>query len=191
MRVNGRPYLLTDTVGFLRKLPHQLVEAFGATLEETRLADLVLHVVDASAPEDDLVEMLRAVDDTLEEIGAGDRPRLLVLNKADLIGADEREALRFHHPDGVLVSALTGEGLDTLGDRIEEAFRSTLRPIDLLLPFEEGGRLAELLEVAGDLQRTDTTEGVRVRARVPATVAERYARFAVGNGAADGASATP
>ncbi len=181
MRVNGRPYLLTDTVGFIRKLPHQLVEAFGATLEETRLADLVLHVADGSAPEDDLVEMLRAVDETLEEIGAGDRPRLLVLNKADLIGAEQREELRFHHPDGVLVSALTSEGLDALGDRVEEAFRSTLRPIDLLLPFEEGGRLAELHEVAGDLQRTDTTEGVRVRARVPATIAERYARFAVGN----------
>src|SRR5205085_8237375 len=71
MRINGRPYLLTDTVGFIRKLPHQLVDAFGATLEETRLADLVLHVVDASAEEDDMLAMLRAVEDVLEEIGAG------------------------------------------------------------------------------------------------------------------------
>jgi GTP-binding protein HflX len=182
MRIHGRPYLMTDTVGFIRKLPHQLVEAFGATLDETRLADLILHVVDASAPEDDMVEMLRAVDDVLEEIGAGDRPRLLVLNKADMIDTDRREELRFRHPEGVLVSALTGEGLEALADGIEEAFRATLRPVDLLLPFEEGGRLAELHDVAGELDRTDTAEGVRVRGRVPATVAERYARFAV-NGA--------
>jgi GTP-binding protein HflX len=183
MRIHGRPYLMTDTVGFIRKLPHQLVEAFGATLDETRLADLILHVVDASAPEDDMVEMVRAVDEVLDEIGAGDRPRLLVLNKADALDDERREELRFRHPEGALVSALTGEGLELLVDRVEAAFRATLRPVDLLLPFEEGGRLAELHDVAGDLDRTDTAEGVRVRGRVPATVAERYARFSVANGA--------
>jgi GTPase len=186
MRIHGRPYLLTDTVGFIRKLPHQLVEAFGATLEETRLADLILHVVDASVTEEDRAEMLRAVDEVLEEIRAGDRPRLLVLNKADALDAEAREELRFRHPDGVLVSALTGEGIDALADAIEEAFRATLRPIDLLLPFAEGGRLAELHDAGGDLQREDTAEGVRVRGRVPATVAERFERFAVGNGARAG-----
>jgi GTPase len=192
MRLDGRPYLLTDTVGFIRKLPHQLVDAFGATLEETRLADLIVHVVDASVDEDEMVAMLRAVEDVLDEIGAGDRPRLLVLNKADQIDDERREELRYRHPDGVLVSALTGEGLDVLGEGIERAFRETLRSVDLLLPFAEGGRLAELHDVAGDaLDRTDTAEGVRVRGRVPATVAERFARFAVsanGDGAApDGA----
>src|SRR6185436_9692636 len=111
MRLDGRPYLITDTVGFIRKLPHQLVDAFGATLEETRLADLIVHVVDASVDEDEMVEMTRAVEDVLEEIGAGERPRLLVLNKADSIDEERREDLRFHHPDGILVSALTGEGL--------------------------------------------------------------------------------
>jgi GTPase len=184
LRLSGRPYLLTDTVGFIRKLPHQLVDAFGATLEETTMADLILHVVDASVPEAEMDEMLRAVDAVLEDIGAGDRPRVLVLNKADALDAERREELRFAHPDGVLVSALTGEGIDDLGERIEHAFRETLRPVDLLLPFEEGGRLAELHDIAGDLERTDTAEGVRVRGRVPATVAERYARFAVANGAA-------
>ena len=89
----------------------------------------------------------------------------------------------------MLVSALDGEGLDELQDRIERAFRATLRPVDLLVPFAEGGRLAELHDVAGDLERTDTADGVRVRARVPATVAERYARFAVDDGAADGPAA--
>jgi GTP-binding protein HflX len=181
-RLNGRTYLMTDTVGFIRKLPHQLVDAFGATLEETVMADLILHVVDASVPEAEMEEMLRAVDAVLDEIGAGDRPRLLVLNKADAVDDERREELRFAHNDGILVSALSGDGLDELAERIESAFRETLRPIDLLLPFDEGGRLAELHEVAGDLERTDTAEGVRVRARVPATVAERYARFAVANG---------
>jgi GTP-binding protein HflX len=129
-------------------------------------------------------EMLRAVDAVLDDIGAGERPRVLVLNKADVLDEERREELRFAHPDGVLVSALTGEGIEELGERIEDAFRETLRPVDLLLPFEEGGRLAELHEIAGELERTDTPEGVRVRGRVPATVAERYARFAVANGAA-------
>jgi GTPase len=184
MRLDGRPYLITDTVGFIRKLPHQLVDAFGATLEETRLADLIVHVVDASVDEDEMVSMLRAVDDVLDEIGAGDRPRLLVLNKADRIDDDRREELRFRHPDGILVSAMTGEGMDVLEERIERAFRDTLRSVDLLLPFDQGGRLAELHDVAGELDREDTAEGVRVRGRVPATVAERFARFDVSrNGA--------
>src|SRR5207249_5622928 len=90
LRTGGRSYLLTDTVGFIRKLPHQLVDAFGATLEETRLANLVLHVVDASAPEDQMLEMLRAVDGVLDEIGADSNPRVLVLNKADALDADRR-----------------------------------------------------------------------------------------------------
>src|SRR3954471_20607408 len=175
--IGGRRFLMTDTVGFIKKLPHQLVDAFGATLEETRLADLLLHVLDASVPEDEMLEMHRAVEDVLEEIAAGERPRLLVLNKADLLDEDRRREVGFRHPDAVLVSAVTGEGLDELRDRIEAAFRSTLQPIDLLVPYAEGGSLAELHDVAGDLERTETPEGVLVRARVPSTVAERFARF--------------
>ena len=179
LQIDGRPYLLTDTVGFIRKLPHQLVDAFGATLEETRLADLILHVVDASAEEDDRLEMLRAVEDPLEEIGAGDRPRLLVLNKVDQLDADQRNELRHRHPEGVQVSALTGEGLDELSVVVEQAFARTLESVELLLPYSEGGRLAELHDVAGDLHREDTAEGVHVVARLPAAIAERYQRFSV------------
>ncbi len=177
MEISGRRYLVTDTVGFIRKLPHQLVEAFGATLDETRLADLILHVVDASAPEEEMTEMLRAVDDVLEEIGAGARPRLLVLNKADALDAERRRELAFRHPDGILVSAVTGEGLDELRDRIEDEFSRTLRRIEVLVPYAEGGRLAELHEVAGDLEREDTAEGVRIRASVPPVVADRFAAY--------------
>jgi GTP-binding protein HflX len=175
--IGGRRYLLTDTVGFIQKLPHQLVEAFGATLDETRLSDLIVHVADASADEDRLEEMLRAVDEVLDEIGAGERPRVLVLNKADLLDEDRRQELRFRHPEAVQISAATGEGLDELRGRLEDEFRRTLRPVELLLPYAEGGRLAELHDVAGDLEREDTAEGVRVRARVPATVAERFSAF--------------
>ncbi len=179
LRLGGRPYLLTDTVGFIQKLPHQLVEAFGATLEETRLADLILHVVDASQPEDERTAMLRAVDEVLEEIGAGDRPRILVLNKADLLDEDARHELWLAHPDAVLVSAATGEGLDALGERIEAWFRDALLGVELLVPYREGALLGELHELAGDtLEREDTPEGVRVRALVPAVVAERVARYA-------------
>jgi GTP-binding protein HflX len=178
-RLNDRPYLLTDTVGFIRKLPHQLVDAFGATLEETRLADLILHVVDSSAPEDEMLAMIKAVEDVLEEIGAGDQPRALVLNKADALTAERREELGFRHADAVLVSAVSGEGLDALADRIEQEFRRTTRSVDLLLPFSEGGRLAELHALAGDLEREETADGVRIRARLPVTVAERYERFAL------------
>jgi GTP-binding protein HflX len=179
LQIDGRPYLLTDTVGFIRKLPHQLVDAFGATLEETRRADLILHVVDGSAEEDDRLEMLRAVEDTLEEIGAGDRPRLLVVNKVDQLDDEQRGELRHRHPGAVLVSALTGDGLDDLTEAIEQAFARTLQSVELLLPYSEGGRLAELHDVAGDLHREDTADGVHVVARLPAAVAERYQRFSV------------
>ncbi len=179
LRTGGRDYLLTDTVGFIRKLPHQLVDAFGATLEETRRADLILHVVDASAPEEELLAMTAAVEDVLTEIGAEEQSRVLVLGKADLIDEDRRRELARRHPDALLVSAVTGEGLDGLRERIEVEFARTLQEVELLLPYDEGARLAELHALAGDLVREDTVEGVRVVARVPPSVAARYARFAL------------
>ncbi len=179
LRLQGRTYLLTDTVGFIRKLPHQLVDAFAATLEETNRADLLLHVVDASAPEEELVQMTRAVEDVLEEIGVGDQPRILVLNKADLLDDDRRHELAFRHADASLVSAVTGEGLDELQERIADEFERTLRDVELLVPFSEGGTLSELHDVAGDLERTDTPDGVHIQARLPSVVADRFDRYEV------------
>src|SRR3954462_1459780 len=186
--LHGRTYLMTDTVGFIRKLPHQLVNAFAATLEETKLADLVLHVVDAHASEDELELMTRAVDDVLEEIGAGDTPRLLVLNKADLLDEERRRELSFRHPEGLLVSAVTGEGFEALGEAIADAFERRLQDVELLVPFSEGQTLSELHDVAGDLEREATADGVRVPARLPAVVAERYDRYADGRDGSDGAA---
>jgi GTP-binding protein HflX len=179
LRAGGRDYLLTDTVGFIRKLPHQLVEAFGATLEETRLADLILHVVDASVDEEVLVSMTRAVEDVLVEIGADAVPQILVLAKADRIDDERRSELQHRHPNAALVSAVTGEGIDALVARIEEEFTRTLQDVELLIPFQDGARLAELHAIAGDLEREETPEGVRVMARLPAAVAARYQDFAL------------
>ena len=177
-RHHGHRYLVTDTVGFIRKLPHQLVEAFKATLEETVLADLIVHVVDASEPEHRRRESVAAVDAVLEEIGAGSSPRLLALNKVDLLDPAEARELAIREPESIPISAAAGEGLDRLCDRIEKAFEETLRPVELMLPYSEGGALAELHELAGDLEREDRAEGVVVRARIPAALTHRFADFA-------------
>jgi GTP-binding protein HflX len=172
--LSGRDYLLTDTVGFIEKLPHQLVEAFKATLEETVLADLVLHVVDASASEERRRLDMHAVDEVLEEIGAGEKPRLLVLNKADLLDQREREDVAIEHRGAALISAIAGEGLDELRERIEKAFEETLTEVELLVPYSQGARLHELHEVAGDLERTDREDGVLVHAKVPRAELHRF-----------------
>jgi GTPase len=177
--LSGRDYLLTDTVGFIEKLPHQLVEAFKATLEETVLADLILHVVDASAPEERRLQDMGAVDEVLAEIGAGEKPRLLVFNKVDLLSAEERREAELDHPEAVLISAQEGEGLDRLREQIEKAFEETLTEVELLIPYSEGGRLHELHEVAGDLERTDREDGVLVRAKVPSAEMHRFQDLAV------------
>ena len=177
--LSGRDYLLTDTVGFIEKLPHQLVEAFKATLEETVLADLILHVVDASAPEERRLADIQAVDEVLEEIGAGEKPRLLVFNKMDLLNEGERQETELDHPEAVLISAQEGQGLDQLRERIEAAFEETLTEVELLIPYSEGGRLHELHEVAGDLERTDREDGVLVHAKVPSAEMHRFSDLAV------------
>jgi GTPase len=183
---DGRRYLLTDTVGFIRKLPHQLIEAFKATLEETTLAELIVHVVDGSDPEAERLEAMAAADAALEEIGAGARPRVLALNKIDMLSDDAHSELALRHPEAVLVSAASGEGLDELARRIAQSVRETLREVELLVPYEHGERLSELHRVAGDLEREDRAEGVYVRAALPGAVAERYADLAVSNGRGSG-----
>jgi GTP-binding protein HflX len=175
----GRRILLTDTVGFIRKLPHALVEAFKATLEETVLADLILHVVDGSEPEADRADSIEAADAVLEEIGAGSSARLLVMNKVDLLDEDERRELALEHPDAVLASAVTGEGLEDLRARIAETIGQALTEVELLVPFDAGERLSELHEIAGDLEREDREDGVHIRARLPAPLADRFSDLSV------------
>jgi GTPase len=178
--VDGRRYLVTDTVGFIRRLPHQLVEGFAATLEETLVADLVLHVADASVPDEQLEEMLAAVDAVLGEIGAGELPIELVLNKID--GADplRRRRLENRFPDALQVSARTGEGLEDLRRRIADRFGERFEPVRLLIPYDEGARLAELYALGTPVdERADRPEGVFVRARLPRREVRRFAPFLI------------
>jgi GTP-binding protein HflX len=174
---NGRRYLVTDTVGFIQKLPHQLVDAFKATLEETIIADLIVHVVDASDPPEARAEAIAAAHTVLEEIGADSAPRVLVYNKLDLLDGSERSRLMVGKREAVGVSAATGEGVEALKDEIERRFEETLRPMDLLIPYDAGDSLSELHAVAGRLEREDGPEGVRVSARVPRALAHRFEPF--------------
>jgi GTP-binding protein HflX len=186
----GRRYLVTDTVGFIRRLPHQLVEGFAATLEETLVADLVLHVADASAPEHRLEEQLAAVNAVLEEIGATQLPAELVLNKIDAVDSLRRRRLANRFPEALQVSARTEEGLDALRDRIAERFADRYEAVELLVPYEDGGKLAELYALGPPIEsRTDREDGVLIRARLPERDVRRFARFLVDE--PRGRSATP
>jgi GTPase len=176
----GRRYLVTDTVGFIRRLPHQLVEGFAATLEETLVADLVLHVADASVSDGELDEMLAAVDAVLGEIGASELPIELVVNKIDAADPLRRRRLANRFPDALQVSARTGEGLDELRQRIAERFGERFEPVRLLIPYAEGARLAELYELGAPVdERADRPEGVFVRARLPRREVRRFAPYLI------------
>src|SRR5579884_3194475 len=178
----GRRYLVTDTVGFVCRLPHQLVEGFAATLEETLVADLVVHVVDASAPEARRVEQIAAVSAVLHEIGADELPVELVFNKVDAVASEEAQRLANRYPDALQVSALTGEGLETLRERIADRFAERFEPVRLLLPYSEGGKLHELYALGAPIEaREDTGEGVLVVARLPRRDIRRFAPYLVGS----------
>jgi GTPase len=178
--VDGRRYLVTDTVGFIRRLPHQLVEGFAATLEETLVSDLVLHVVDASATDDELDAQLAAVQAVLAEIGAGELPVELVFNKIDAIDPLRRRRLGNRFPDALQVSARTGEGLEALRERIAARFGERFEPVRLLIPYDEGGRLAELYALGMPVdERADHEEGVFIRAHLPMREVRRFARYLV------------
>src|SRR4051795_3326899 len=176
--VDGRKYLVTDTVGFIRRLPHQLVEGFAATLEETLVADLILHVVDGSAPDGELDEQRDAVEAVLAEIGITDVPVELVLNKIDLVDPLRRRRLANRYPDALRVSAATGEGLDELREVVGQRFGERFEAVRMLLPYEEGARLAELYALGAPIQeRVDQPDGVFVRAHLPRRELPRFAPY--------------
>jgi GTP-binding protein HflX len=182
---DGRRYLVTDTVGFIRRLPHQLVEGFAATLEETVRADLVLHVADASAADERLEQTIEAVESVLSEIGADELPVEIVLNKIDRVDPLRRRRLANRFPGSVQISARDGEGLDSLKQRIAERFGARLRSVRLLVPYEDGKVLAELYELGAPIEeRLDTPEGVVVVAQLPHRDVARFAPFLVAEPAA-------
>jgi GTP-binding protein HflX len=177
---DGKRYLVTDTVGFIRRLPTQLVEGFAATLEETLVADLVLHVADASLPDERLRETIAAVAGVLSEIGADEIPVELVLNKVDALDPLGRRRVEHAYPRALLISAQTGEGLAGLKDRIAELFSDRFEDVRLLVPYADGKALTALYDLGAPIaERRDTPEGVRVRARLPRAEAARFARYLV------------
>jgi GTP-binding protein HflX len=176
----GRRYLVTDTVGFIRRLPHQLVEGFAATLEETLSADLVLHVADASAPDGRLDQMVAAVESVLGEIGAGSLPLELVLNKIDAVDPLGRRRLTNRYPAAVQISALSGEGLPELRQRIADRFSDRLRPVGLLVPYEDGRVLTDLYELGAPIEkRVDGPDGVLIVAHLPRREVARFAPYLI------------
>ncbi len=175
---DGRVYTLTDTVGFVRSLPHQLVEAFRSTLEEVAEADLIVHVVDAAHPDPE--GQIAAVHAVLADIpGARDVPELVVLNKADLADAETIARLRSRHAGAVVVSARTGVGLDTLRETIEERLPRPGVLVDVVIPYDRGD-LVNRVHRDGEITSTEhVAEGTAVRARVGEALAAELREAAV------------
>ncbi len=168
---DGRVFTLADTVGFVRNLPHQLVEAFRSTLEEVGQSDVIVHVVDASHP--DPAAQLATVRDVIGEVGARDLPEIVAFNKSDLADDDRRLVLRGLEPNGVFVSARTGEGIDELTERISQVLPAPEVEVTLLVPYDRGEVISRL-HVSGRVLSTDYEEaGTRVTALVHPAAARR------------------
>jgi GTP-binding protein HflX len=171
--------LLSDTVGFIRKLPHRLVEAFKATLEEVVEADLLLHVVDVSHPQ--AAEQIVAVDSVLEEIGAQGKPTIMVLNKIDrLLNKELLERYHARYSNAVALSATTGEGLPELLSELSTALRPVRELVELAVPHEAAAVIARLHTVGQVVERNYEGERARFKARIPPHVHTEFAPFIVG-----------
>ena len=154
------PFILTDTVGFIRKLPHQLVAAFKATLEELEEADVLVHVVDASHPGID--EQMLAVESLLSELELGPRPTIVALNKVDRLDGDSALGAIVDRFEGVALSARTGLGVEALLDRIEGALRPGVERVTLIIPYRDGTALARCYERGRVLARSDDADGIHL-----------------------------
>ncbi len=172
---NGRPVLFSDTVGFVRRLPHQLVEAFRSTLEEVNQADLLLHVVDAADPNPD--RQIDAVRRVLRDIGAGTNPEQLVINKLDIAEESAVARLRALHPDAPVISAVNGDGIADLLAVLAADLEGVTMDIDVMVPYDRGDVVAALHDAGEVLDENHTAEGTELRVRLPKTDAERYATF--------------
>jgi GTP-binding protein HflX len=175
----GETVLLSDTVGFIRKLPHQLVAAFRSTLEEVAEADLLLHIVDASAPNS--LEQIDAVHEVLREIDADGRPQLIAINKSDL-APDEAKALLEAYPGSVTFSALTGAGVAELLQTLSDRLRSLDDVVELVVPFDRGDVVAALHREGEVLLESHESEGTRIRVRLNDSGVSRFREFVVASG---------
>ncbi len=172
----GEPVLLTDTVGFVRSLPHGLVEAFKGTLEVAGLADYLVHVVDASSVDPD--GQINAVRDVLAEIGADDVPELIVFNKSDL-APDDAPQLVIDHPGSVAVSAVTGDGIEVFLRTLADRLRALTNVVELLIPYDRGDVIASVHREGEVVSTTEAENGLTVRARLSDASTGRLAEFVV------------
>jgi GTP-binding protein HflX len=168
-------FILTDTVGFIRKLPHQLVAAFKATLEELREADVLVHVVDASHPA--LDEQAAAVEALLEELQVTGRPAIVALNKIDRVESEAAVGPLLERFNGVAVSALTGAGMERLLTRLDEALRPRAERVTLRIPYRDGPALALCYERGRVLGRSDEPDGIRLDVEMPRRLLGRLAAY--------------
>ncbi len=171
----GETVLVSDTVGFVRKLPHELVDAFHSTLEVAVDSDLLVHVADSSAPDPE--SQIEAVREVLASIGAGEVPELLACNKADL-APKRAEPLAAAHEGAVVISAVAGEGLDRLLEAMAEMLRSSDRTVELEVPYERGDVLAALHRAGEVIESHDAGGAISVRARLDEVSRRRFAEFA-------------
>ncbi|MGL5406234.1 MAG: GTPase HflX [Propionibacteriaceae bacterium] len=172
---DGRVYTLTDTVGFVRHLPHDLVEAFRSTLEETAGADQLVHVVDGS--DSDPEGQIRAVRTVLAEIGAGELPELLVINKIDVASDDAIAVLKHQYPDAMFCSARTGTGVTEVKHVIDELLPRPTIEISALIPYSRGDLLNDIHGQGEFLSKEHTSTGTKIRARVHPDLAGRMQEF--------------
>lgn len=172
----GREVLFTDTVGFIQKLPPEIVAAFRATLEEIAGADILLHVVDATHP--NAKEQIEAVEDTLAELGVDHLPTVIALNKIDLLAASNPnlESSDLNHP-AVLVSALTGQGIDTLLAAVEAAMTQYLEPLHVLLPYDRGDLLSLIYERGQVDDESHSAEGIEIYGRLPLRLVPYFDKY--------------
>ena len=173
----GAPLLLTDTVGFVRKLPHRLVESFKATLEEALMADFLVHVLDASQPE--IFAFHQTTMDVLAELGAKDKRILTVFNKIDLLGDDDTtpNMLRRHFPDALFISTRTGQGLEALLDRMADQLTGGSERLELVLPTDRADLLSSLHRHGQVLTTEYVDDGIHVRAVLPTKFAAPFAPY--------------
>ena len=177
-RFRDRDYVITDTVGFIRKLPHALIDAFASTLEETTLADVILVVADAHLEPSEIEAREQTVAEVLDVLGA-QAPRILVFNKTDLADPGKLARLRALYPEAEFIAAARGEGLGRLQERLAVFFDRALRPVRLLFPYAAAADMHRLRGIASDVREEHTPEGVIFAALLPVAEAGRYARYSL------------
>ena len=172
---DGRPYTLADTVGFVRQLPHQLVEAFRSTFEEVAMSDVIVHVVDGSHP--DPAQQIKTVRDVMGEVDARNIPEIMVFNKSDLVDADQRLVLRGLEPHAVFVSAFTGEGIDALHTIMADTIPVPDVEITAVIPYDHGNLVNQIHQQGQVIETNYVEAGTRVHARVSPELASKLAKY--------------